>query len=176
MPVAAPVAGELRAPLDVLLVRKLGLPGQEEVAIGALASGGIRVLNDEIIELARIDAATVEQITAREQREIQRREEGYRRDTPLDPADRIIVLVDDGLATGATMRAAVSALRTRRPRKIIVAVPVGSPEACASLRDDADSLICLLTPEQFESVGRWYLEFTQTSDQEVRRLLDEHRT
>ena len=172
VPVASPVATLLRAPLDLFLVRKLGLPGEEEVAIGAIASGGIRVLNDRVIAECGIDEATIELITRREQQEIERRGLAYRGDRPpIDLVDRTIVLVDDGLATGATMRAAVTALRSQKPAAIIVAVPVGSREACEALGHAADDLICLETPEPFIAVGNWYEDFSQTSDEEVRRVL-----
>ena len=172
VPVASPVATLLRAPLDLFLVRKLGLPGEEEVAIGAIASGGIRVLNDRVIAECGIDAATIDLITRREQQEIERRDLAYRGDRPpIELLHRTIVLVDDGLATGATMRAAVTALRSRKPAAIIVAVPVGSREACQDLRHAADDLICLETPEPFIAVGKWYEDFSQTSDDEVRRVL-----
>ena len=176
VPVASQVATLLRAPLDLFLVRKLGLPGEEEVALGAIASGGIRVLNDRVIAECGIDAATIEIITRREQQEIERRNLAYRGNRPpIELLDRTIVLVDDGLATGATMRAAVTALRSRKPAAIIVAVPVGSREACEALRLEADDLICLETPEPFIAVGKWYEDFSQTSDEEVRRVLHAYR-
>ena len=176
VPVASQVATLLRAPLDLFLVRKLGLPGEEEVALGAIASGGIRVLNDRVIAECGIDAATIEIITRREQQEIERRNLAYRGNRPpIELLDRTIVLVDDGLATGATMRAAVTAQRSRKPAAIIVAVPVGSREACEALRLEADDLICLETPEPFIAVGKWYEDFSQTSDEEVRRVLHAYR-
>lgn len=176
VPVASPVATLLRAPLDLFLVRKLGLPGEEEVALGAIASGGIRVLNDRVIAECGIDEATIELITRREQQEIERRDLAYRgNQPPIELLDRTIVLVDDGLATGATMRAAVTALRSRKPASILVAVPVGSQEACEALRLEADDLICLESPEPFIAVGKWYEDFSQTSDQEVRKVLHAYR-
>ena len=176
VPVASPVATLLRAPLDLFLVRKLGLPGEEEVAIGAIASGGIRVLNDRVIAQCGIDEATIELITRREQQEIERRGLAYRGNRPpIELLDRTIVLVDDGLATGATMRAAVTALRSRKPAAILVAVPVGSQEACEALRHAADDLVCLETPEPFIAVGKWYEDFSQTSDEEVRKVLHAYR-
>ena len=176
VPVASPIARVLRAPLDVLLVRKLGLPGEEEVAIGAIGSGGIRVLNQQLIDQCGIESATIESITQREQKEIERRELIYRRNRPpLDLHDRVIVLVDDGLATGATMRAAVMTLRRREPLAILALAPVGSREACDALRSEVDLLICLHTPQPFIAVGLWYQDFSQTSDDEVRAVLDRHR-
>ena len=176
VPVASPVATLLRAPLDLFLVRKLGLPGEEEVAIGAIASGGIRVLNGRVIAECGIDETTIELIARREQQEIERRDLAYRGNrAPIELLDRTIVLVDDGLATGATMRAAVTALRFRKPAAIIVAVPVGSREACEALRLEADDLICLETPEPFIAVGKWYEDFSQNSDEEVRRVLHAYR-
>lgn len=172
VPVAAEVAQRLRAPLDVLLVRKLGVPGHEELAMGAIASGGVRVFNEDLLARLNIDPAGVEQVQQDELRELQRRERLYRGDRPLPVLEgREVVLVDDGLATGASMRAALMALRQYRPRRIIVAVPVAPPETVAELEDEADQVICLLAPDAFFSVGAWYDDFTQTTDDEVRALL-----
>jgi len=172
VPVAYEVARALNAPLDVFLVRKLGVPGHEEAAMGAIASGGIRVLNDEVIRALRIPEQVVEQVAAREQRELERRERLYRDDRPPpDVKGRTVILIDDGLATGATMRAALRALRHQRPARLIVAVPVGARSACLELLGEADEVICARTPEPFFGVGWWYQNFEQTSDQEVHELL-----
>jgi predicted phosphoribosyltransferase len=172
VPVAAEVARELGAPLDVFMVRKLGVPGHEELAMGAIASGGVRVLNPEVIDALHIPERAIEMIAQREQRELERRERAFRGDRPA-PALRgkTAILVDDGLATGATMRAAVTALRALEPARIVVAVPVGAEETCERFRDDADEVICALTPRPFEAVGLWYENFGQTSDAEVQAAL-----
>jgi predicted phosphoribosyltransferase len=173
VPVAYEVAQALHAPLDVFLVRKLGLPGHEELAMGAIATGGVRVLNDEVVRALRVPEEVIDQVTAEEQRELERREREYRSDRPPpDVRGRIVILVDDGLATGSTMRAAVAALRQQGPARIVVAVPIGAPETCAKLRDEADEAVCARTPEPFYAVGLWYEDFSQTSDDEVRELLD----
>jgi len=173
VPVAAEVARELGAPLDVFVVRKLGLPDAPELAIGAIASGGVRVLNREIVEAFEIDEVMLENIALEEEREIERREQIYRADrAPLSFRGRTVILVDDGLATGATMRAACIATRRFGARKIVVAVPVASAEACGALEDVADEVTCGWTPEPFFAVGQWYLDFTQTTDEEVRALLE----
>jgi predicted phosphoribosyltransferase len=172
VPVAFEVARELQAPLDVLLVRKLGLPGHEELAIGAVATGGIRVLDEALLRQFGISAETVEGIAEREGRELQRRERAYRAEQPPpDPAGSTVILVDDGLATGASMRAAVRALRRSGPAAVVVAVPVAPAATCAALREDADAVVCARTPEPFAAVGQWYEDFSQTSDEEVRELL-----
>ena len=172
VPVAFEVAQGLRAPLDVFLVRKLGVPGQEELAMGAIASGGVRVLNEDIVHSLRDGMAQVEVVTAREQQELERRERVYRGDRPeLEFDGKIAIVVDDGLATGATMRAAVKALRAQHPARVVVAVPVGASEACALLRREADEVVCVSTPLSFSGVGMWYDDFTQTEDTEVRELL-----
>ena len=172
VPVAAEVARALRAPLDVFVVRKLGTPGQEELAMGALASGGTRVLNDEVVRALRIGPAAIAAATEQEQRELERREQLYRGSRPPAPvADRTVVVVDDGLATGSSMRAAVDALRQRRPRAIVVAVPVAAASTCRELGQEVDEVVCLSTPEPFLAVGQWYTDFSQTTDEEVRRLL-----
>lgn len=173
VPVAFEVAQALRAPLDVFLVRKLGLPGHEELAMGAIASGGVRVLNEEVVRVVQVPEDVLETVAATEQHELERRERLYRGDRPpLDVHGKMVVLVDDGLATGASMRAAVAALRQMRPARIIVAVPVGSMETCHELEHEADEVICDSTPEPFRAVGLWYEDFSQTSDEEVRELLE----
>lgn len=173
VPVAFEVARALGAPLDIFVVRKLGVPGHEELAMGAVASGGTRVLNDDVIRWYSVSPDVIDRVTRDEQEEIARRERAYRGDRPpLDVARRTVLLVDDGLATGSTMHAAVQAVRTLGPARIIVAVPVGSREACAALRRVADEVVCPLVPEPFSAVGPWYADFTQTSDEEVRALLE----
>ncbi|HEX7004651.1 MAG TPA: phosphoribosyltransferase [Trueperaceae bacterium] len=172
VPVAAPVARRLGAPLDVLVVRKLGLPGHSELAMGAVAAGGVRVLNAEIVSAFAVDPSVIESVTERELAELERREKLYRGDRqPLPLEGREVVLVDDGLATGATMRVAVEALRLRQVERIVVAVPVAAPDVCAALGAQADAAVCLETPRDFNAVGRWYRDFPQTSDAEVQRLL-----
>jgi predicted phosphoribosyltransferase len=172
VPVGYEVARALRAPLDVFVVRKLGMPGQEELAFGAIASGGARVLNEEVVDMTRLPREKIDRITAREMRELERREELYRGDRePHDVRDRTVILVDDGLATGSTMRAAVTALRARGPARIIVAVPLAAPQTRDAFRSIADDIVCVRTPEPFHAVGLWYEDFSQTSDDEVRMLL-----
>jgi predicted phosphoribosyltransferase len=166
------VARALGAPLDVFLVRKLGVPGYEELAMGAVASGGVRVLNDEIVRGLGISEHGIDVAVAREMEELARRERLYRGDRPPpDVAGRTVILVDDGLATGATMRAAVAALREQQPTRIVVAVPTASPDTCEVLKAEADDVVCAITPEPFFAVGHWYKDFTQTTDDEVRELL-----
>lgn len=174
VPVAYEVAKRLRAPLDLFIVRKLGVPGFEELAAGAIASGGVRVLNEDVMRaIPRADEA-IEAVTARETAELERREQIYRQGRPPpELRDRIVILVDDGLATGATMRAAVKALRQSGAAKIIVAVPVGPPDTCRELEERADETICLSTPEFFQAVGQYYEDFSQTSDEDVRELLSQ---
>lgn len=174
VPVAFEVARGLHAALDVFLVRKLGLPGHEELAMGAIASGGVRVLNENVVRGLGIAEGVIETVAAREQRELERRERAYRGDRPApDVRDRTVILIDDGLATGSTMRAAVAALRRLGPARIVVAVPVGAPETCDELRDEADEVICALTPEPLYAVGYWYSDFAQTTDEEVHDLLEQ---
>jgi putative phosphoribosyl transferase len=171
VPVAFEVARALHLPLDVFVVRKLGVPGHEEFAMGAIASGGVRVMNPDVDGL-RIPREAIEEVTRRESRELARRETRYRGDrAPLDLAGRTAILIDDGLATGSTMRAAVQAVRQLDPSRIVVAVPIASPEACEALRGEADEVICALTPQPFFAVGAWYSRFDQTSDEEVHDLL-----
>ena len=172
VPVAYEVAKRLGVPLDVFIVRKLGVPGFEELAVGAIASGGVRVLNHDVMRALPNAEATIESITARETAELERREQSYRAGRPApELQDRIVILVDDGLATGATMRAAVKALRQRDAAKIVVAVPVGPPDTCREFEDEANETICASVPEFFQAVGQYYEDFSQTSDDEVRELL-----
>jgi putative phosphoribosyl transferase len=172
VPVGYEVARALAAPLDVFVVRKLGLPGHPELAMGAIASGGVRVLNDEVFQSVTVPRAAIDAVTRTEQAELERRERAYRDGRPLVPVEgRIVVLVDDGLATGSTMRAAVLAVRRLRPARVIVAAPVGAWQSCRALREVADEVVCALTPEPFRAVGVWYTDFSQTSDDEVRQLL-----
>jgi putative phosphoribosyl transferase len=172
VPVANEVAKHLGAPLDVFIVRKLGVPGFEELAAGAIASGGVRVLNEDVMRAIPHADQAIETVTARETAELQRREQLYREDrAPQELRDRIAILVDDGLATGATMRAAVKALRQREVAKIVVAVPVGPPDTCHEIEEQADETICLSTPEFFQAVGQYYDDFSQTTDEDVRELL-----
>lgn len=172
VPVGAVVAERLNVPLDIFLVRKLGFPGHEEFAIGAIASGGIRVMNQASLQMGRISQEEIDEIAAREGIELERREDEYRGDRPhLKLGGKIIILVDDGLATGSTMRAAVAALRQQNPAKIIVAVPVASADACELLSREADEVLCASIPEQFYAVGLWYEDFSQTTDEEVKELL-----
>jgi putative phosphoribosyl transferase len=174
VPVGFEVAHALQADLDVFLVRKLGLPGQEELAIGAIASGGVRVLNESLIQESRLSHRLIDRITAQAQEELQRREELYRRGRPaLAVRDRTVILVDDGLATGATMRAASAALREQGPTRIIIAVPVAAEEIFEEFRTTATGIVCLYTPKQFTAVGVWYEDFSQTTDEEVERLLEQ---
>jgi predicted phosphoribosyltransferase len=172
VPVACEVARGLHAPLDVFIVRKLGVPGFEELAAGAIASGGVRVLNEDVMRAIPHADEAIHLVSEREKAELQRREELYRQGRgPLQVRDRTIILVDDGLATGATMRAAVKALRQSGAAKIVVAVPVGPRDTCAEIKELADEAICLSMPEFFQAVGQYYEDFSQTSDAEVRELL-----
>jgi putative phosphoribosyl transferase len=174
VPVGFAVAQALEIPLDVLSVRKLGLPGQEEYAMGAIASGGLRVLQPNIVQNLGIEAQVIEAVAQRELQEIERREKLYRAARPaLLLYQRIVILVDDGLATGSTMRVAVNALRTREPARVVIAVPVAAAETCRRLADEADEIICLSMPEPFHAVSMWYEDFDQTTDDEVTSLLDE---
>ncbi len=172
VPVAFPVAQALGAELDLLLVRKLGLPDQEELAMGAIADGGVRVLNEDLLRQLYIADKTIEVVARRENQELRRRQQVYRGQRPAPQvAGRTVILVDDGLATGATMRAAVAALQKRAPGRVVAAAPVAPPSAVAVLSREADAVVCLATPEPFYGVGRWYRDFSQTSDEEVRELL-----
>lgn len=173
VPVGYEVARALHAPLDVFVVRKLGVPGHEELAMGAIASGGVRVLNDDVVRMLDVPDAAIDAVARDEQRELERRESLYRDGRP--PADvrgRTVVLVDDGLATGSTMRAAEAAVRSLHPRAVVVAVPVGAAETCEEIRALADEVVCPHTPAGFRAVGQWYEDFSQTTDDEVRKILD----
>ena len=172
VPVAFEVAQRVRVPLDVCVVRKLGVPGHEELAMGAIASGGVRVLNEDVLYVLPDAQSIVEMVTAIEREELKRRERDYRSDRPApEVRGRTVILVDDGLATGATMRAAAAALRQQGAAKIIVAVPVGAPGTCHEIRSVADEVVCLQTPGSFMGVGQYYEDFSQTTDEEVRELL-----
>ena len=172
VPVAAEVARVLDAPLDLMLVRKLGVPGQPELAMGAIASGGIQVLNPRIASALAIDEQTIDRVAAAEGRELERRARSYRSDRPPPAiASSRVILIDDGLATGATMRAAVAAAGAQRPAALLVAVPVASIDAVELIEPSVDAVVCLATPEPFVGVGRWYRDFPQTADAEVRALL-----
>jgi putative phosphoribosyl transferase len=177
VPVAAEVARALGAPLDVFLVRKLGVPGHEELAFGAIASGGARVLNRDVVAALGIDEHTIEEVAAREQAELERRAKAYRGTAdPPDVRGRTAILVDDGLATGASMRAAVEAVRGLGPERVVVAVPAAARQTCDDLAGDVDEIVCLLTPEPFFAVGMWYRDFSETTDEDVRAALAEART
>jgi putative phosphoribosyl transferase len=172
VPVAYEIAKHLRLPLDVFIVRKLGVPGFEELAVGAIASGGVRVLNQDVVQALPNADEIIEAVTVQEKAELGRREKLYRDDRPApELRDRIVILVDDGLATGATMRAAVAALRQNGAAKIVVAVPVGAPETCQEFESEVDETICAIAPEYFHAVGQFYEDFSQTSDDAVRELL-----
>jgi predicted phosphoribosyltransferase len=172
VPVGWEVAQGLRAPLDVFVVRKLGVPGHEELAMGALASGGIVVLNHDVVDALGIEQETISRVAAAELRELTRREREYRSSMPPAQVEgKCVILVDDGLATGSSMRAAVQALRQRGPRELVVAVPIAAASTCANLRSEVDDAVCAATPEPFRAVGLWYDDFTQTTDQEVHELL-----
>ena len=174
VPVAYEVALALDAPLDIFLVRKLGLPGREELAIGAIASGGIRVLNEDIIRVLGVPEEVINIVARNELQELQRREHSYRGDRPgPELHDRKVILIDDGLATGASMRAAVVGVRAQHPARIIIAVPAASPELCNAFQFEVDEMVCAMTPEPFYGLSRWYEDFSQTTDAEVRMLLEE---
>jgi putative phosphoribosyl transferase len=175
VPVAYEVAEALGAPLDIFLVRKLGTPGHRELAMGAIASGGIRVLNEDVVRWLGIMPEQIDAVARDEQRELERRQQAYLEGRAPQPLDgRVVILVDDGLATGSTMRAAAQAVRQRNPAQIIVAVPVGAPETCREMEAFADEVACARAPEPFSAVGQWYVDFTQTTDEEVMDLMHEH--
>jgi putative phosphoribosyl transferase len=173
VPVAYEIALSLNAPLDVFVVRKLGVPDDEELAMGAIASGGVRVINADVMSRqSQFPKSVIDEVATREQKELERRERLYRRDQPMPAVQgRTVILTDDGLATGTTMRAAATALRQLKPLRIIVAVPVGAAETCEEFRSEVDDVVCAASPEPFMAVGAWYSEFSQTSDDEVRELL-----
>jgi putative phosphoribosyl transferase len=173
VPVAFEIAREIDAPLDVFVVRKLGAPGYEELAMGAIATGGVRVFNEEVIQHLGVSQSWINATIREQEEELQRREQAYRGDRPpAELQNRTVILVDDGLATGASMRAAVRALRLRNPSGIAVAVPIGSRDTCDQFRSQVEEVVCGRTPEPFHAVGAWYRDFTQTTDDEVRELLD----
>ena len=172
VPVAYEIGKELGLPVDIFVVRKLGVPGHEELAMGAIASGGVRHINRDVVDQLRIDSETIDAASRREQKEIERRERLYRgQRPPVDVRNKTVILVDDGLATGSTMRAAIAALQQHRPARIVVAVPAAAPQTCSEIADEVDEIICAATPEPFYAVGQWYQEFSQTTDDEVRELL-----
>jgi putative phosphoribosyl transferase len=176
VPVAFEVANALHVPMDVFLVRKLGVPGHEELAMGAIASGGLRVLNTDVVRELAVPEAIIDRVAEKELIELRRRERAYRDDLPEpDVRGRTIILIDDGLATGSTMRAAAQALATRQPARIVVAVPVASAETCEVLKREVDEVVCGVTPEPFHAVGLWYHDFDQTTDDDVRKLLASSR-
>jgi predicted phosphoribosyltransferase len=172
VPVGYEVARALHAPLDVFIVRKLGVPGHEELAMGAVATGGVRVLNEQVVRGLGIPESVIDAVAAWELEELRRRERLYRGDRPPpDVRGKTVILVDDGLATGSTMLAAVRALRQQQPARIVVAVPIAAPDTCELLRAEVDDVVCAVTPEPFYAVGLWYRDFSQTTDEEVRELL-----
>jgi len=176
VPVGFEVAQALRAPLDVFIVRKLGVPGHDELAMGAIATGGVRVLNDDVVISLELEPEVIDAVAAREEKELARRERIYRGARPApDVHGRTVILVDDGLATGSTMRAAVAALRKQTPARIVVAVPVAAPETCKEFKTEVDEAVCAATPRMFNGVGRWYEDFSQTTDEEVHELLAQAR-
>jgi putative phosphoribosyl transferase len=177
VPVAFEVAEALDAPLDIFVVRKLGMPGHPEYAIGAIASGGVRVISEDIVRAYGIPQVMMDAVARAEQTELERREREYRTGAaPMDLRGHVVILVDDGLATGSTMKAAVQAVRQHGPARVVVAVPVGAPSTCQEFADVADETICARTPEPFSAVGLWYRDFSQTTDDEVRDLLETHAT
>ncbi len=174
VPVAYEVSLALNAPLDIFLVRKLGLPGREELAIGAIASGGIRVLNEDIIRVLSVPEEVINMVARNELQELERREHRYRGNRPApEVRDRKVILIDDGLATGASMRAAVVGVRAQHPARIVIAVPAAAPELCNAFQFEVDEMVCGMTPEPFYGLSRWYEDFSQTTDAEVRMFLEE---
>jgi predicted phosphoribosyltransferase len=177
VPVGFEVAQALRAPLDVFIVRKLGVPGHDELAMGAIATGGVRVLNDDVVISLELEPKVIDAVAAKEGKELARRERLYRGARPApDVHGRTVILVDDGLATGSSMRAAVAALRKQEPARIVVAVPVAAPETCEEFKTEVDEVVCAATPRMFNGVGRWYGDFSQTTDEEVHELLAQARS
>jgi putative phosphoribosyl transferase len=173
VPVGFELARALGAPLDVFLVRKLGLPGQEELAMGAIASGGVRVLNDDVVRALAVPPSVIDSVARREEQELKRREQAYRgSQPPPDVRGKVVILVDDGLATGSTMRAAVQAVKQLQPARVVVAVPVAAASTRDEIGDEVDEIVCDIPPEPFLAVGRWYEDFSQTTDDEVRDLLE----
>ncbi|MGI5991829.1 MAG: phosphoribosyltransferase [Methanosarcina sp.] len=176
VPVAFEVAKELNVKMDVFIVRKLGVPGNEELAMGAIASDNIRVLNEDVVMSFQIPERVIDMVAENERKELERRERAYRGDRPKPEIEgSTVILIDDGLATGATMRAAAAALKTKNPAKIVIAVPTAAPDTCEIFRKEVDEIICLATPEPFYGVGAWYEDFSQTTDKEVCELLDKAR-
>lgn len=174
VPVGFEIARELNVPLDVFVVRKLGVPRYEELAMGAIASGGVRVLNEDVIRRLKIPQSAIDEVASDEQNELERRERQYRGDLPpTEVRGKTVILVDDGLATGATMRAAVQALRQTEAARLVVAVPVGARDSVVAMREVADEVVCPLQPEEFMAVGAWYEDFSQTTDEEVQELLEQ---
>jgi len=174
VPVGYEVAVALHVPLDIFTVRKLGLPGQEELAIGAIASGGIRVLNEDIIHMLNIPDEMINRVARQELQELERREHNYRGNRPaLEIRDKTVILTDDGLATGASMRAAVAGVRAGHPARIVIAVPTAAPQTCSALEFEVDEIVCAMTPEPFLGVSRWYEDFRQVTDEQVRTILEE---
>ena len=174
VPVGFEIAQALHVPLDVIVVRKLGVPGQEELAMGAIATGGIRILNKDVVQFLDISDEVIDEITTHEIQELERRERLYRGERPAyDISGRTVILVDDGIATGATMQAAVAAIKLRQPSRIIIAVPTAAPSTCDEFAVEVDELVCVIRPEPFIAVGYWYRQFSQTSDEDVRSLLEQ---
>jgi putative phosphoribosyl transferase len=175
VPVAAEVAKALHAPMDICLVRKLGVPSHKELAMGAIASGGVRVLNYDVLSWLKLSSKTIDEVAARELRELQRRDRAYRGDRlPPEVSDRTIILVDDGLATGSTMKAAIAVLKEQHPQRLVVAVPVAAPDICQEMRGIVDEVVCIMTPDPLYAIGFWYENFAQTTDAEVCQLLQKH--
>jgi putative phosphoribosyl transferase len=175
VPVAAEVAKALHAPLDICLVRKLGVPGHKELAMGAIASGGVRVRNEDVLDLLGISDERIDEVAAREFRELERRDRVYRGNRPPpDLRNLTVILVDDGLATGSTMRAAIAAIRHQSPQRIVVAVPVGAPDTCDAIRGEVDEVVCFMSQDPLYAIGLWYENFTQTTDEEVCKLLEKN--
>lgn len=172
VPIAYEVAKALNAPLDICLVRKLGVPGHKELAMGAIASGGVRVLNYDVISWLGISSKVIDEVAARELRELQRRDRAYRGDRPQpEIGDRTVILIDDGIATGSTIRAAIAILKPQHPKQLVVAVPVAPPQVCDELSTEVDQVVCLITPKELYAIGLWYEDFSQTTDEEVHNLL-----